>query len=149
VETYYLNFATSEEAMQVAARENALSQSSIHELQDLIKKIARNEKVEESKELAGDIQDSLAKRLQQTSLAQKDRGVKKAPFVVLIGANMPSVLAEISFLSNPSDERLLRKSDQRERVAEGLFRGVESYLDSLNSLTENRQKLISSSPSSP
>jgi N-acetylmuramoyl-L-alanine amidase len=149
VETYYLNFATSEEAMQVAARENALSQSSIHELQDLIKKIARNEKVEESKELASDIQDSLAKRLQQTSLAQKDRGVKKAPFVVLIGANMPSALAEISFLSNPSDERLLRKSDQRERVAEGLFRGVESYLDSLNSLTENRQKLISSSPSSP
>jgi N-acetylmuramoyl-L-alanine amidase len=143
VETYYLNFATSEDSMEVAARENALSQSSIHELQDLIKKIARNEKIEESKELASDIQESLSRRLQKTSSAEKDRGVKKAPFVVLIGANMPSVLAEISFLSNPNDERLLKRTDQRQRVAEGLFHGVESYLGNLNSLSYNRQKAIS------
>jgi N-acetylmuramoyl-L-alanine amidase len=143
IETYYLNFATSEEAMEVAARENALSQSNIHELQDLIKKIARNEKIEESKELATDIQDSLAKRLRLAVPAEKSRGVKKAPFVVLIGANMPSVLSEISFISNASDERLLRKSEQRQRVAEGLFRGVENYLASLNSLSYNRQKLVS------
>jgi N-acetylmuramoyl-L-alanine amidase len=143
VETYYLNFATSEEAMEVAARENALSQSNIHELQDLIKKIARNEKIEESKELAADIQDSLTKRLRLTVPTEKSRGVKKAPFVVLIGANMPSVLSEISFISNTSDERLLKKADQRQRVAEGLFRGVESYLASLNSLTYNQQKLVS------
>jgi N-acetylmuramoyl-L-alanine amidase len=142
IETYYLNFATSADAMEVAARENALSQSSIHELQDLIKKIAANEKVEESKELASDIQDSLAKRLRQASTAEKNRGVKKAPFVVLIGANMPSVLSEISFISNPSDERMLKKPDQRQRVAEGLFYGVESYLESLNSLSY-KQKLIS------
>ena len=143
IETYYLNFATSAEAMEVAARENALSQSSIHELQDLIKKIAANEKVEESKELASDIQESLAKKLRQASAAEKNRGVKKAPFVVLIGANMPSVLSEISFISNPSDERMLKKPDQRQRVAEGLFYGVESYLQNLNSLSYNRQKLVS------
>ncbi|MFZ0739789.1 MAG: N-acetylmuramoyl-L-alanine amidase [Candidatus Acidiferrales bacterium] len=140
VETYYLNFATSQDAMDVATRENALSQSSLHDLQDMIKKIARNDKIEESKEFADDIQDALSKRLQQVSQSERNRGVKKAPFVVLIGADMPSVLSEISFLSNAADEKMLKKPDQRQRVAEGLFRGVSSYLDSLNSLSYNRQK---------
>ena len=145
IETYYLNFATSEESMEVAARENALAQESLHDLQDLIKKIARNDKIEESKELAGDIQDSLTHRMQLVSQNERNRGVKKAPFVVLIGANMPSVLSEISFLSNPYDERLLRKGDQRERIAEGLYRGITSYLDNLNSLSNSRSKLVSDS----
>ena len=146
VETYYLNFATTEEAMEVASRENAFSQESLHDLQDLIKKIARNDKIEESKELASDIQDSLTQRLQLVSRSERNRGVKKAPFVVLIGANMPSILSEISFVSNPSDEKLLRKADQRQRIADGLYRGVSSYLDSLNSLSNNKQKLISANP---
>jgi N-acetylmuramoyl-L-alanine amidase len=144
VETYYLNFATSEESMEVATRENALSQTSLHDLQDIIKKIARNEKIEESKELANDIQDSLAHRLQTVSQNQRNRGVKKAPFVVLIGANMPSVLSEISFISNPSDEKLLRKGDQRQRVADGLYHGIAAYLDNMNSLSYDKSsKLIS------
>jgi N-acetylmuramoyl-L-alanine amidase len=143
IETYYLNFATSEESMEVAARENALSQESLHDLQDIIKKIARNEKVEESKELASDIQDSLTHRLQLVSQNERNRGVKKAPFVVLIGANMPSVLSEISFISNPSDEKLLKKTDQRQRVADGLYRGIASYLESLNSLSYDKSKLVS------
>jgi len=142
VETYYLNFATSAEAMEVAARENANSQESMHDLQDLIKKIARNDKIEESKDLAEDIQDSLTGRLQLVSRNERNRGVKKAPFVVLIGANMPSVLAEISFLSNPYDENLLRKAPQRQRIAEGLYRGIAEYLESLNSLSPNKGKLI-------
>jgi N-acetylmuramoyl-L-alanine amidase len=146
VETFYLNFATTEESMEVASRENALSQESLHDLQDLIKKIARNEKIEESKELANDIQDSLAQRLQLVSHSERNRGVKKAPFVVLIGANMPSVLSEISFVSNPSDEKLLRKSDQRQRIADGLYRGITAYLDSLNSLSYSRQKPPSGNP---
>jgi N-acetylmuramoyl-L-alanine amidase len=146
VETYYLNFATTEEAMEVASRENAFSQESLHDLQDLIKKIARNDKIEESKELASDIQDSLTQRLQLVSRSERNRGVKKAPFVVLIGANMPSILSEISFVSNPSDEKLLRKADQRQRIADGLYRGVSSYLDSLNSLSNNKQKLLSANP---
>jgi N-acetylmuramoyl-L-alanine amidase len=142
IETYYLNFATSEESMEVAARENALSQTSLHDLQDIIKKIARNEKIEESKELAGEIQDSLTHRLQLVSQSEKNRGVKKAPFVVLIGANMPSVLTEISFLSNPSDEKLLRKNDQRQRVADGLYRGIAAYLDNLNSLSYDKSSKL-------
>lgn len=142
IETYYLNFTTSQEALETASRENALSDESIHELQDLIKKIANNDKIEESRELASDIQNSLTGQLRKVSTAERDRGVKKAPFVVLIGADMPSVLAEISFLSNPTDEHMLEKSAQRQRIAQGLFRGVESYLSSLNSLAIDRQKLM-------
>jgi N-acetylmuramoyl-L-alanine amidase len=140
IETYYLSFAASEDAMEVAARENALSQSSIHELQDLIRKIARNDKIEESRELAQEIQDSLAGRLLRVSRHLKSRGVKKAPFVVLIGANMPSVLTEISFLSNPTDEAMLKKSEHRNRVVEGIYKGVETYLAGLGTIAYNQQK---------
>lgn len=149
VETYYLNFATSAESMEVAARENALSQESLHDLQTLIQKIARNEKIEESKELAADIQDSLTHRMQLVSQNERNRGVKKAPFVVLIGANMPSVLSEISFISNPSDEKLLRRGDQRQRVADGLYRGIAEYLDSLNSLSIDKSRLVSDRVGAP
>jgi N-acetylmuramoyl-L-alanine amidase len=140
VETYYLNFSTSDESMEVAARENAASQESLHDLQDIIKKIARNDKIEESKEFAGDVQESLAHKLEAASPAVRDRGVKQAPFVVLIGADMPSILAEISFVSNPTDEKLLKTTQQRQKIADGLFRGVTQYLDSLNSLSGNKQK---------
>jgi N-acetylmuramoyl-L-alanine amidase len=139
VETYYLNFATSPEAMAVAARENATSDETEHDLPDLLKKIARNDKIEESKELAEDIQDSLSEKLRLVSRHERNRGVRKAPFVVLIGASMPSVLTEISFLSNPTDERMLRKTEQRERIAVGLYRGIAEYLKSLNSLTYDKQ----------
>ena len=137
VETYYLNLKGSAEAMEVAARENASSEQGVHDLEDLVKKIARNEKIDESKEFAEDIQDSLAKRMQKASKTVKDRGVRKAPFVVLIGADMPSILTEISFLSNPADEKLLKQPEYRQRVAEGLYQGVASYLQSMNSMTLN------------
>jgi N-acetylmuramoyl-L-alanine amidase len=137
IETYYLNLKGTAEAMEVAARENATAQEGVHDLQDLVMKIAKTEKIDESKELAEDIQDSLAKRIQKTSKPVKNRGVRKAPFVVLIGADMPSILTEISFLSNPADEQLLKKPEQRQRVAEGLYQGVASYLESMNSVTLN------------
>src|SRR5205814_7206820 len=123
--------------MEVAARENATAQGGVHELQDLVLKIARTEKIDESKELAEDIQDSLSKRIQKTNKPVTDRGVRKAPFVVLIGADMPSILTEISFLSNAADEQLLKKPEHRQRVAEGLYQGVASYLQNLNSMTVN------------
>jgi N-acetylmuramoyl-L-alanine amidase len=66
---------------------------------------------------------------------ERNRGVRKAPFVVLVGADMPSVLAEISFISNPADEQWLKKPENRQRSAEGLYRGIEKYLRSVNSLT--------------
>jgi N-acetylmuramoyl-L-alanine amidase len=137
IETYYLNLKGSPEAMEVAARENASSQEGVHDLEDLVKKIARNEKIDESREFAEDIQDSLAKRIQKSTRIERNRGVRKAPFVVLIGADMPSILTEISFLSNPSDEKLLKKPEYRQRIAEGLFQGIASYLQSLNSVTLN------------
>jgi len=135
IETYYLNFNASPQAMEVAARENATAQSSVHDLQDLVTKIAENEKVEESRDLAADIQDSLAASMRVTNRPEKNRGVRKAPFVVLVGADMPSVLAEISFISNPTDEQLLKKPENRQRAAEGLFSGIERYLRSVNSLS--------------
>jgi N-acetylmuramoyl-L-alanine amidase len=137
IETYYLNLKGSAEAMEVAARENATAQEGVHDLQDLVKQIARTEKIDESKELAEDIQDSLSKRVQKTGKTVKNRGVRKAPFVVLIGADMPSILTEISFLSNPADEQMLKKPEQRQKVAEGLYQGVASYLQSMNSVTMN------------
>lgn len=137
VETYYLNLRGSPEAMAVAARENAVSQESIHDLEDVVKQIARTEKIDESKELAEDVQDSLSRRIQKSARPVKNRGVRKAPFVVLIGADMPSILTEISFLSNPSDEQLLKKPEHRQRVAEGLFQGMAAYLESLNSMAGN------------
>jgi len=137
IETYYLNLKGSPEAMEVAARENAVANVGIHDLEDLVKKIARNEKIDESREFAEDIQASLSQRVQKTNKTVKNRGVRKAPFVVLIGADMPSILTEISFLSNPADEQLLKQPENRQRVAEGLYQGVASYLQSLNSVTFN------------
>jgi N-acetylmuramoyl-L-alanine amidase len=138
IETYYLNFTASSDAMEVAARENAFSENGVHDLQDILKKIVRNEKIGESRDFAGTIQESLAKRLENSNRGDRSRGVRKAPFVVLIGANMPSVLAEISFISNPSDEQWLKKPENRQRIAEGLYRGIETYLQNTNSLTVNQ-----------
>ena len=137
VETYYLNLKGSAEAMEVAARENSVSQENIHDLQDVVKRIAQTEKIDESRELAADIQDSLSRRIQKTAKPVKNRGVRKAPFVVLIGADMPSILTEISFLSNASDEQLLKKPEHRQRIAEGVYQGVAAYLESLNSVELN------------
>jgi N-acetylmuramoyl-L-alanine amidase len=132
VETYYLNFTSSPEALEVAARENAVSEKSIYELQDLVKKIALKEKIEESREFAGDVQESLHSGLAAKSPAIRDRGVKKAPFIVLIGANMPSILAEISFVSNPTDEHRLETGEYRQRIAESLYHGIAKYVDGLS-----------------
>jgi len=132
VETYYLNFTSSPEALEVAARENAVSQTSVHELQDLVKKIALKEKVGESHEFAGEVQKSLWSGLAAKSPGLRNRGVKKAPFIVLIGANMPSVLAEISFLSNPADERRLKTPEYRQRIAEYLYAGITHYASGLS-----------------
>ena len=132
VETYYLNFTSSSDALEVAARENAVSEKSIHELQDLVKKIALKEKIEESHEFASDVQQALYSGLAARNAGIRDRGVKKAPFIVLIGANMPSILAEISFVSNPDDERKLETPLYRQRIADSLYRGISKYVNGLS-----------------
>jgi N-acetylmuramoyl-L-alanine amidase len=132
VEVYYLNFTSSADALEVAARENASSDESIHQLSDLVKKIALQDKIKESSEFAAEVDQSLYAGLSAGNPGLRDRGVKKAPFVVLIGANMPSILAEISFLTNPEDAAELRQGPYRQRIAESLYRGVSRYVSSLN-----------------
>lgn len=130
VETYFLSLTTSREALEVAARENATSEKTIHELEDLVRKIALQDKVDESREFATAIQSALQATL--ASAGSRDRGVRKAPFLVLVGAAMPSVLAEIGFLSNPREERLLKRPAHRQRIAEALFQGVSNYASTLS-----------------
>jgi N-acetylmuramoyl-L-alanine amidase len=133
VETFYLNFTTSKSALDLAARENAGSQMSVYELQTLLEKIALKDKVEESREFASRVQSALYTLSARPADARsKDRGVKKAPFVVLIGASMPSVLAEIGFISNAHDESIMRREDYRQRTAEALYKGLSSYASSLS-----------------
>lgn len=132
VETYYLNFTTQTDALDVAARENAVSDQSIHQLADLVKKITLKDKIDESREFASDVEQSLYDGLHRGNEGLKNRGVKKAPFVVLIGANMPSILTEISFVTNGKDAAQLRTPEYRERVAQSIFRGVANYTSGLS-----------------
>ena len=130
VETYFLSFTNSKDALEVAARENATSERSVFELRDLLQKIALQEKIDESRDFATRVNASLYRVWGQNG-STRNRGVKKAPFVVLIGASMPSILTEIGFLSNPRDEREMKKPETRARIAEALYRGIAQYADSL------------------
>ena len=132
VETYFLNFTTSPDAMAVAGRENADSNRSVYDLSDLVRKITLSDKIDESREFAGDVQQQLYAGLLFGNAGLKNRGVKQAPFVVLIGAQMPSILAEISFLTNPEDASELSRPHYRERLAEALYRGVAEYVDGMS-----------------
>ena len=136
IETYYLNLTTDSWAMAVAARENAAAERSVHELEDLVAKITRNENLSESREFASTVQSALYSTLSKQTLGLRNRGVRKAPMLVLMDAKMPAVLAEVSFLSNTSDEKLLKTSAYRDKVAEALFKGISSYADTLSSVTE-------------
>jgi N-acetylmuramoyl-L-alanine amidase len=132
VETYVLNFTTSKTALELAARENATSDHSIHDLHELLEKIALKDKIDESREFAAKLQTSLSVVSKNSTQGAKNRGVKTAPFVVLIGAAMPSVLAEIGFLTNSSEEALLRKPEHRQKIAEALYKGIAAYADTLS-----------------
>lgn len=147
-EVFYLNFTTSREALDLAARENAGHSRSIFELRELIQKIALKDKLDESREFAGYMQQELSKEWRRLNPSARDRGVKTAPFVVLIGASMPSVLAEIGFLSNPKDEALMKKPDYRQRLAEALYRGIERYARSLGQTQALRAATTPESPQS-
>jgi N-acetylmuramoyl-L-alanine amidase len=132
VEMYYLNFTTSKAALDVAARENAGSSSSIHDLKGLLEKIALKDKIDESREFAARLQTSLSTLETKGNAGAKNRGLKKAPFIVLIGASMPSVLAEIGFLTNAGDEAMLRKPEYRQRIADALYKGIANYAETLS-----------------
>lgn len=131
IETYFLNFAPNPAAEAVAARENAASARTMRQLPDIVKAIALNNKIDESRDFASLIQSAMMERLKRGNRTVKDLGVKQAPFVVLIDATMPSILAEISFLTNPQEAALLATIAYRQQIAEALFNGVTRYQQSL------------------
>ncbi len=144
IETYFLNFARSTHAEAVAARENSISEGTLKDLQGLVKKIALSSKIHESRDFATSVQEAMVKGLRRKHNV-RDRGVHTAPFYVLIGAEMPAVLAEIAFVSNPETERRLRTAGYRDLLARSLLVGVKSYLEALNrtqtrQLTQSRQR---------
>jgi N-acetylmuramoyl-L-alanine amidase len=135
VETYYLNFASNPEAEAVAARENSAAAGGMHQLPDIIRAIALNDKLDESRDFAELVQASMAKRLSPRNKNFRSLGVKRAPFVVLIGAGMPSVLAEISFVTNREEAALLRTGAYRQKIAQALFDAITQYQRSLKKVT--------------
>ena len=130
-ETYFLNFAPNSEAEALAARENAGSARRMGNLPDIVKAIALNNKIDESRDFASMVQASLNELLRKSDRNARNLGVKQAPFMVLIGATMPSVLAEVSFLTNRDDATLLRSQTYRQQIAEALFAGIMKYGNSL------------------
>ena len=130
-ETYFLNFAPNPEAEAIAARENAAAARTMRNLPDIVKAIALNNKIDESRDFAALVQASLAERLKKADRNARSLGVKQAPFMVLIGATMPSVLAEISFLTNRQEASLLKTPAYRQQIAEALLAGVMNYQKSL------------------
>jgi N-acetylmuramoyl-L-alanine amidase len=131
VETYFLNFATTPEAEALAARENSASGRAMHSLPDIVKAIALNNKIDESRDFAEIVQRSMVRTLEKRDKQVRDLGVKQAPFVVLIGASMPSVLAEISFVTHRQEGTLLKSNAYRQQIAEALFEAVVKYQESL------------------
>jgi len=131
LETYYLNLATSPEAEETAARENAVSTRRMTELEELLSQIMNNSKIAESREFAHHVHQSMVKRAVESDRHSRDLGVKTAPFYVLLGANMPSVLIEVSFLSNSDDATLLSSGDFRHKIAESIVEGITTYTTTL------------------
>ena len=132
VETFYLNLTRSRVDLEVAARENAGSSKSLHQLTELVQKIALDDKIQESRDFASHMQGALYELSRRQDPRARNRGVKKAPFVVLIGAQMPSVLVELGFISNPAEERLMRDENHRQRIAEALCEGISNYAATLS-----------------
>ncbi len=128
IETFYLNLATNTEAMRVAARENATSTHNISDLQDILTDLMQNSKIQESARLAEYVQNSLVSGLDADKYKVKNLGVKQAPFYVLIGAEMPAVLTEISFISNPENAAHLRQSKYLRDIADQIADGIADYV---------------------
>ncbi|MFN8057790.1 MAG: N-acetylmuramoyl-L-alanine amidase [Vicinamibacterales bacterium] len=140
IETYYLNFASDKDAEAVAARENSTSGQPMRNLTNIVQAIALNTKLDESRDFAATVQRSMVRRVQQQTKTTRDLGVKRAPFVVLIGAVMPSVLAEVSFISNAPERQLLKTAAYKQRIAQALFDAVQQYQRSLKTVTTVAQQ---------
>ena len=132
IETYFLNLATDDDAILVAARENATSTKNISDLQSILNDLMYNAKVNESSRMAGHVQESLIIRMRGSYPDIRDKGVKQAPFYVLLGAQMPSILVETSFISNPKECKRLTDGRYQDYLCEGIFKGIRKYIIELN-----------------
>jgi len=131
IETYFLNFAPNPEAEAVAARENAGGSRTMRSLPEIVRAIALNNKIDESRDFASIVQNAMYSQMRKSNKELRNLGVKQAPFMVLIGATMPSILAEVSFITNRQDALLLRTEKYRQQIAEALYNGVLKYQQSL------------------
>lgn len=127
IETYILSFTTDPEALAVAARENSTTRKSLSDLADIVKKYLLSSKIDESTRLATHVQSSVVNRIAKKYNPVKNKGVKKAPFIVLIGADVPSILVESSFITNPHEEKRLKSEDYINEIADGIFSGIKKY----------------------
>ena len=134
IETYFLNLTTDKDSILVAARENATSTKNISDLQVILNDLMQNSKINESSRLAAYIQVSMYKHLKKKGYSRiKNKGVKQAPFYVLLGAQMPAVLIETSFISNKRECKRLINSKYQERLCEGIVFGIKKYIKETNS----------------
>ncbi len=132
IETFFLNLATDNEAILVAARENATSEKNISDLQAILLDLMQNAKINESSRLAGYVQNALHQHLQGRYSQIRNKGVKQAPFYVLLGAQMPAILVETSFISNERECRRLINPKYQEHICEGIVKGIEAYIRETN-----------------
>jgi N-acetylmuramoyl-L-alanine amidase len=132
LETYFLNMATDERAVMVAARENATSQKNISDLQTILNDLMLNTKISESSKLAHEVQEGMVAGVKKRFKSVKSLGVKQAPFYVLIGAEMPAVLIETGFITNPTDRKRLLSESYQQTLADGIVTGIDSYIKSID-----------------
>ena len=132
LETFILNFATDNDAILVAARENATSTKNISDLQTILSDLMQNAKINESTRLAIHVQESMHKHLKKRYNRIKNKGVKQAPFYVLLGAEMPAILIETSFISNPRECKRLTSTKYQDRMSEAIVNGIMKYIKETN-----------------
>ena len=132
LETYFLNMATDEAAVMVAARENATSEKHISDLQNILNDLMLNTKINESSRLAHEVQKGMVSRIKKRYQRVKSLGVKQAPFYVLIGAEMPAILVETGFITNASERKRLQSKKYLESLSDGIVVGIGSYIESID-----------------
>ncbi len=130
-EVYYLNFAQTEDAMRVAARENAVSTQKISDLQYILTDLMLSSKINESRELANKIHGITIDHVRSKYSSVNDNGIRQAPFYVLMGARMPAILLEMGYMTNEQDLKLLLSDEFIKRMAGGLTKGVVAYRDKI------------------
>ena len=128
IETFFLNLATDEDAIRVAARENATSAKNISDLETILNDLMQNAKISESSRLAAMVQQEMYLHLKKNFSHIRSKGVKQAPFYVLLGAQMPALLVETSFISNPRECKRLISAKYQEKLCDGIIRGIRKYI---------------------